>query len=672
MLNDSSPNETDRPDTPSSSEEASAVGDIDGRQANEPPTSNAERMFALYRGNEKNRGVTRLLPPNGDGAKVEGKSYMEDGPLTVGIWQKHLDGKVGCGAIPIFETNKVVFAAIDIDDYTITPEKMVACIAEEGLPLVPIRSKSGGWHLTLFLKEPVRATLVRITLNGLAYRLLGASGTEVFPKQNELWGDNKGSFINAPYFGETRKAYGPDAQSVDIDTFFEMVEAARIDEETLLALTNPTKDGAEVPKAKLKPPPYEYPIEVVGAGARDNELFAHIRWLRNTGYEDDELQELAEWFNDHMLEPPLEPKVVADKVRRRCDKEVGWGAKRARIIPAVRECDATLSAILEPDVYREIIALKPKQIARYVRGPLQERLGDDFPAALFREKIRSARSEYAVIRGDTCRRESVWTKARGEEERTTVLCNSELAIRQVIIADDGVTREEAAFWIEGTNHDGVALPLAEVKQASLNALGNVPAWGNHMIVRPRQGEQLRCAVQTMSEERGDVQQIVEYQHTGWRAIDGKLGYLTASGHLTADGLNTDVRVRLGGSDVYNLLSLPAEGIVDRRVLDAFLGMAPPHITVPLLGAVGRSLLGDTPSFGLFLAGETGTHKTGLAACAQSFFCAAGVTSPDAQLFANFKDTANAMEKKAFDFKDALLVFDDYAPAAQGVDAHSEA
>jgi hypothetical protein len=69
------------------------------------------------------------------------------------------------------------------------------------LPFVVCRSKSGGAHLFLFLKEYYPAVDIRDYLGEMA-AALGHSNCEIFPKQDQILVDrgDVGNFINLPYF----------------------------------------------------------------------------------------------------------------------------------------------------------------------------------------------------------------------------------------------------------------------------------------------------------------------------------------------------------------------------------------------------------------------------------------------------------------------------------------
>src|SRR5262249_39092121 len=95
-----------------------------------------------------------------------------------------------------------------------------------------------------------------------------------------------------------------------------------------------------------------------------------------------------------------------------------------------------------------------------------------------------------------------------------------------------------------------------------------------------------------------------------------------------------------------------------------LDIAPDVVTVPLLTAVFRSVLGDT-DFSIHIAGPTGIGKTELAALVQQYF---GSGLDARHLPGNWSSTGNALEGLAFVTKDALLVIDDFAPQASAADA----
>jgi len=165
----------------------------------------AERFFVRFNGLNRAHGrytlQTHQLNGNHEGSKIEGGARTVHEPPTVGCWEKHLSGVYGIGIVPIRDDATCIFGAIDVDKYETDLKELAGEVARLNLPLVLCRTKSGGAHLYLFLKDhPAKAEMVRRKLMEWAV-LLGHSGVEIFPKQIRLAGPNDcGSWINMPYF----------------------------------------------------------------------------------------------------------------------------------------------------------------------------------------------------------------------------------------------------------------------------------------------------------------------------------------------------------------------------------------------------------------------------------------------------------------------------------------
>ena len=164
--------------------------------------------------------------------KEEARYEIVRAPLTADLVQKHLDGELGVGSIPIDETNKCRFGALDIDDYNLDLPVLLAKVRRFKLPLVLCRSKSGGAHLFLFLSEKVAASEVRDRLAEFA-SVLGWGNCEIFPKQEELLAErgDVGNFINLPYQNAkytTRYALQKNGNSLDLEKFLDLAEKSKV------------------------------------------------------------------------------------------------------------------------------------------------------------------------------------------------------------------------------------------------------------------------------------------------------------------------------------------------------------------------------------------------------------------------------------------------------------
>ena len=125
-----------------------------------------------------------------DGQSVNGKAggqaYILKKPVTDQLWIDHIEGKdPSLGIIPIRDNSTCLWGCIDIDTYPLDHKKIVRKIRELKLPLVMCRSKSGGAHVFLFVKEPVKAKIIRDKLIEWAGEI-GYANCEIFPKQIEI------------------------------------------------------------------------------------------------------------------------------------------------------------------------------------------------------------------------------------------------------------------------------------------------------------------------------------------------------------------------------------------------------------------------------------------------------------------------------------------------------
>jgi hypothetical protein len=167
----------------------------------------AKRFMNLFRGLETAHGIYKLTTTNkrGDG-KIKGEAATVKKPVTIELWQKHLDGQQGLGIIPINERSSVYFGAIDVDVYMgLELLEIIKKIELFNVPLVPCRSKSGGCHLYLFVKEEVKAAEMQLKLKEVA-AALGYGDCEIYPRQTEILSERGdiGQWLNMPYFDNIR------------------------------------------------------------------------------------------------------------------------------------------------------------------------------------------------------------------------------------------------------------------------------------------------------------------------------------------------------------------------------------------------------------------------------------------------------------------------------------
>jgi len=198
-----------------------------------------QEFIDIFSGLKRRYGFCNVQ--NGKTDPATGKKYFDKGDYG---WSKvelkdedyieHLNGTRSIGIQPCDDNDEAVFGAIDIDprNYsTFSPQKYLEIIDKKQLPLIPVKSKSGGLHLYVFAKEKVKASDIREFLEDMLFILGLPPSTEVYPKQTTLKSEgadgNKsvGSFINLPYFAKNdRVAMFTNGEEMNFDTFMKVVK----------------------------------------------------------------------------------------------------------------------------------------------------------------------------------------------------------------------------------------------------------------------------------------------------------------------------------------------------------------------------------------------------------------------------------------------------------------
>jgi len=197
-----------------------------------------ERKFIEYfSGLQRNYGFADLSemmidPQTG---KNQPKKYgWTHRQITDQDYADHLSGKKSIGIQPCDDDGMARFGAIDIDskDYKdFSVKKYLDIIKIYDLPLIPVKSKSGGLHLYLFLKEPVKALIIKKFLESLLFTLKLPLRTEIYPKQTELGKDSEGkfidgNFINLPYYNKAERiSINFDGKEFTFEQFIKVIEA---------------------------------------------------------------------------------------------------------------------------------------------------------------------------------------------------------------------------------------------------------------------------------------------------------------------------------------------------------------------------------------------------------------------------------------------------------------
>ena len=292
-------------------------------------TKLAEQFSNIFSGLARSSGryvVPDDAVPDAKG-KVLGRAWTSHEPITLELWEAHLSsnkkltvtneengepitGALSLGIVPIREDASAVFGAIDIDVYPLDLEALRKRIEVLGLPLITVRSKSGGAHLYLFLSEPASAELVRDRLAEWAVAL-NYPGVEIFPKQALLSAHADGSWINIPYSGgdrSVRYALRPDGKAMKVAEFVEAVGALAITPTELEEFELPAEEtGGEDWEGS---PPCLSTLARIGFGDWQNNGLFNVAVYLKKRYGEGWEGHLSE-YNQKYMAPPLGNSAMA-------------------------------------------------------------------------------------------------------------------------------------------------------------------------------------------------------------------------------------------------------------------------------------------------------------------------------------------------------------------------
>jgi len=125
-------------------------------------------------------------------------------PLTEEIYEQHLTGVKRIGVYPIYDRIWCKWFACDIDVEDFGIALSIKNQANDyKIDMYIEKSKSKGYHVFCFFKEPIEAIKVRLVFEMILEQL--DINCEMFPKQDEVKENQFGNFIFLPLFGGDTK-----------------------------------------------------------------------------------------------------------------------------------------------------------------------------------------------------------------------------------------------------------------------------------------------------------------------------------------------------------------------------------------------------------------------------------------------------------------------------------
>ena len=283
-----------------------------------------KRYSALFRGNTRSYGVWDPRKPKHMSMQTIKEEYGDD------QIRAHLEGRMGIGIVPIRDDGLSWWGAIDVDnhgkDYDLDLIAIEAKVRSQRFPLIVCRSKSGGAHLYLFGREPLRADMLKTVLTRWMSDLQLEGSDCVFPKQTKLALDSQGkkplgNWINLPYFNAMdSERYAVDhGKKSPFDLFLTNAENTALTQEQLEDyFGSEHSDAPPCIRRALK--------EGIGEGSRNGALF-HIT-IYNRKRNPEGAREMSHAMQGDLFDVPL-PFSEADRtIRSAAKKSYGYLCKK--------------------------------------------------------------------------------------------------------------------------------------------------------------------------------------------------------------------------------------------------------------------------------------------------------------------------------------------------------
>lgn len=234
-----------------------------------------------------------------------------------------------------------------------------------------------------------------------------------------------------------------------------------------------------------------------------------------------------------------------------------------------------------------------------------------------------------------------------------------IPIRNIIVDDDiNISHKIELIGILNGKEilPQICIPIEEIQKA--NCFEHY--WGFNCIVEsqvPKTYEHIRTALKLAAE---DIKELTVYSHIGWRKIEDKYYYLHANGGIGESNIEAKIDDSMSKYTIEP--SSLSEEVAYTEIMK-LLKVANNEVTIPIFAYSMLALInfplkeaGFEPKFIMWLHGESGSRKTTLARLFTNFFSNSDIP------IATFKDTIAGIEKLTFDYKDSVLVLDDFHPS----------
>jgi len=272
-----------------------------------------KKFKSIFEGSDKAHGVTRKTGEIRADGKNEVVSKTIQRSATDQMWMDHLNGSdPALGIIPIRSNNTCIWGCIDWDVYPLNHKQIAQDLKRKQIPLTVFRSKSGGAHLFLFVKEPVQASMMRNKLKEFA-AAIGHARAEIFPKQEKITQNDVGSFLNLPYHNiknTVRYAFDFEGNPIlEVEQFFDHYDKTVLSVEDFKNLK--LNDTGEDDFLEMPPCLITLLKNGVSTGIRNDTLYNVAVYVKKRYHENAKTrEEKLSYYNTKYFNPPIVPSEV--------------------------------------------------------------------------------------------------------------------------------------------------------------------------------------------------------------------------------------------------------------------------------------------------------------------------------------------------------------------------
>lgn len=247
------------------------------------------------------------------------------------------------------------------------------------------------------------------------------------------------------------------------------------------------------------------------------------------------------------------------------------------------------------------------------------------------------------------------------------LINGVPRVTSELIVDDGQNAPSIEYHLVGRTMDGHDLPPIDVPAEEFDSMKWIgKSWGARMYPLVGGGKLHLLKRAILETSLKDMRTERVHTFTGFCTVNGRGAFLTATGAITANGMDRSVRVDLPNNLALYALPEPTTGmdlIIAFRTSLEFLQIAHHLVSVPIWAAMYQAVLTSIKPLNAVLQiyGPTQSKKSTYSHVGLSFYGPGFIDGRQYRAPRDWISSTADLEGTMFTCKDVPLIIDDYAP-----------